>query len=58
MGELTVSAAIIKILDVAPDVPFGGHKKSGVGLEWVIEGLKHYCNSRSLWVWKKVFEEL
>lgn len=42
--------------DVAPDVPFGGHKESGIGMEWGIEGLKHYCNSRSLWVWKKVFE--
>ncbi|KAJ4372614.1 hypothetical protein N0V86_007976 [Didymella sp. IMI 355093] len=42
--------------DVAPDVPFGGHKESGIGMEWGIEGLKHYCNSRSLWVWRKVFE--
>lgn len=42
--------------DVDPRVPFGGHKESGVGMEWGIEGLKHYTNSRSLWVWKKVFE--
>lgn len=42
--------------DVDPQVPFGGHKESGVGMEWGIEGLKHYTNSRSLWVWKKVFE--
>lgn len=42
--------------DVDPKVPFGGHKESGVGMEWGIEGLKHYTNSRSLWVWKKVFE--
>lgn len=30
--------------------------RSGLGMEWGIEGLKHYTNSRSLWVWKKVFE--
>ncbi|KAI4906534.1 hypothetical protein J4E90_010427 [Alternaria incomplexa] len=34
----------------------GGHKESGVGMEWGMEGLKHYTNSRSLWVWKRVFE--
>lgn len=42
--------------DVDPKVPFGGHKESGLGMEWGMEGLKHYTNSRSLWVWKKVFE--
>ncbi|KAM0295844.1 hypothetical protein ACHAO9_000930 [Fusarium lateritium] len=42
--------------DVAPNVPFGGHKESGMGVEWGIEGFKHYTNSRSLWLWKKVFE--
>ena len=42
--------------DVDPKVPFGGHKESGIGMEWGMEGLKHYTNSRSLWVWKKVFE--
>lgn len=42
--------------DVDPKVPFGGHKESGIGMEWGYEGLKHYTNSRSLWVWKKVFE--
>ncbi|KAM6536023.1 hypothetical protein FALCPG4_005544 [Fusarium falciforme] len=39
--------------DVAPNVPFGGHKWSGVGSEWGMTGLKAYCNSRSLWKWKK-----
>ncbi|KAK0390095.1 hypothetical protein NLU13_3668 [Sarocladium strictum] len=42
--------------DVAPNVPFGGHKESGIGMEWGIEGFKHYTNSRSLWVWKNIFE--
>ncbi|KAF2649760.1 aldehyde dehydrogenase-like protein [Lophiostoma macrostomum CBS 122681] len=41
--------------DVAPNVPFGGHKESGIGMEWGVEGLKHYTNTRSLWVWNKVF---
>jgi acyl-CoA reductase-like NAD-dependent aldehyde dehydrogenase len=41
--------------DVAPNVPFGGHKESGIGMEWGIEGLKHFTNTRSLWVWKKTF---
>lgn len=41
--------------DVAPNVPFGGHKESGIGMEWGTEGLKNYTNSRSLWVWKNVF---
>ncbi|KAM0421297.1 hypothetical protein ACHAPT_010825 [Fusarium lateritium] len=41
--------------DVAPNVPFGGHKESGIGMEWGIEGFKHFTNSRSLWVWKKIF---
>ncbi|KAI6080276.1 aldehyde dehydrogenase-like protein [Hypoxylon rubiginosum] len=35
--------------DVAPHVPFGGHKESGIGMEWGIEGLKHYTNVRILW---------
>lgn len=42
--------------DVAPSVPFGGHKESGIGMEWGIEGFRHYTNSRSVWVWKKVFD--
>lgn len=42
--------------DVAPNVPFGGHKESGIGMEWGIEGFKHFTNTRSLWVWKKTFE--
>ncbi len=42
--------------DVAPHVPFGGHKESGIGMEWGLEGFKHYTNVTSLWVWKKVFD--
>lgn len=43
--------------DVAPHVPYGGHKESGNGVEWGIAGFKQYTNSRSIWVWKKIFNE-
>lgn len=42
--------------DVAPGVPFGGHKASGLGREWGREGLKAYTNTTSLWVWKTTFD--
>ncbi|KAJ5692503.1 hypothetical protein N7462_001926 [Penicillium macrosclerotiorum] len=42
--------------DVAPNVPFGGHKFSGLGSEWGMTGMKAYCNSRSLWIWKKIYD--
>ncbi|CAG8907711.1 unnamed protein product [Penicillium egyptiacum] len=35
--------------DVAPHVPFGGHKESGIGVELGLEGLKGFCNSQTLW---------
>lgn len=40
--------------DVAPNVPFGGHKWSGIGMEWGIIGLKAFCNPQTLWL-KKTF---
>ncbi|KAL7931319.1 aldehyde dehydrogenase [Trichoderma chlorosporum] len=43
-------------LDVAPNVPFGGTKESGLGREWGIEGLKQFTDHVSLWVWKKIFD--
>lgn len=36
--------------DVSPKVPFGGHKASGIGTEWGLNGLTAYCNSQTLWV--------
>ncbi|KAK8075739.1 hypothetical protein PG997_010402 [Apiospora hydei] len=45
--------------DVAPHVPFGGTKRAGsVSMEWGVMGLKSYTKPRSLWVWKKVFEDV
>ncbi|KAJ6188706.1 aldehyde dehydrogenase [Penicillium mononematosum] len=37
---------------VAPHVPFGGCKESGTGVEWGVDGLKAYCNSQTVWVFK------
>lgn len=31
-------------LNVHPNIPFGGHKNSGVGIEFGEEGLKEFCN--------------
>ncbi|KAL8940329.1 MAG: hypothetical protein Q9211_002342 [Gyalolechia sp. 1 TL-2023] len=39
--------------DVSPIIPFGGHKWSGIGTEWGLNGLKSYCNPQSLWLKKK-----
>lgn len=49
-GSVWVNAHI----DVSPMVPFGGHKESGIGSEWGASGLKHFCNSQSLFLKKKV----
>ncbi|KAL4945753.1 hypothetical protein BDV06DRAFT_8795 [Aspergillus oleicola] len=38
--------------EVSPFVPFGGHKASGIGTEWGLQGLTQYCNSQSLWIKK------
>lgn len=36
--------------DVAPNAPFGGHRGSGLGTEWGLNGLLGYCNSQTLWL--------
>lgn len=40
--------------DVMPTAPFGGHKQSGIGVEWGLTGLLGYCNSQTQWL-KKSF---
>ncbi|KAL9004279.1 MAG: hypothetical protein Q9188_002914 [Gyalolechia gomerana] len=40
--------------EVSPIIPFGGHKWSGIGTEWGLNGVKAYCNAQSLWLKKKV----
>ncbi|KAF5664454.1 aldehyde dehydrogenase (nad+) [Fusarium heterosporum] len=34
--------------DITPMAPFGGHKESGIGAEWGVNGLKGFCNVQSL----------
>ncbi|KAJ5192667.1 hypothetical protein N7449_008809 [Penicillium cf. viridicatum] len=38
--------------DVAPNVSTGGHKWSGIGSEWGVDGLASYCNTQTLWLKK------
>jgi acyl-CoA reductase-like NAD-dependent aldehyde dehydrogenase len=33
-------------LVLSPNVPFGGNKDSGLGLQYALEGLKEYCYQR------------
>jgi len=33
---------------------FGGHKQSGIGVEWGIEGLKSYCNAKTFYLQKRL----
>lgn len=37
-------------MELRPDVPFGGHKWSGIGSEWGVLGLKQWCNSQTIWL--------
>jgi len=34
--------------DLSPMAPFGGHKESGIGLEWGLNGLKALCNVQTI----------
>lgn len=36
--------------EVAPNVPFGGHKHSGMGMDWGDVGLQGWCNPQAYWV--------
>ncbi|KAH7117407.1 aldehyde dehydrogenase domain-containing protein [Dactylonectria macrodidyma] len=40
--------------DLSPIAPFGGHKESGVGVEWGANGLKELCNVQTLFLNKHV----
>lgn len=35
--------------ELVPHMPFGGHKASGIGMEWGTLGLKGWCNGQSFW---------
>ncbi|TGJ85560.1 hypothetical protein E0Z10_g3202 [Xylaria hypoxylon] len=36
--------------ELAPNVPFGGHKESGLGMDWGQVGLEGWCNPQAYWV--------
>lgn len=38
--------------ELDPRAPFGGHKESGIGLEFGMGGLKGWCNSQTLYLRK------
>ncbi|KAI1852196.1 hypothetical protein JX265_013049 [Neoarthrinium moseri] len=40
-------------LELQPNAPFGGHKQSGIGCEWGLQGLRSYCNTQTLFLKKK-----
>ncbi|KAM5368089.1 hypothetical protein ACJZ2D_009693 [Fusarium nematophilum] len=47
--ELEVGSVWInEHLGIQPTATFGGHKKSGIGREWGLDGLRGYCNSQTL----------
>lgn len=41
-------------MEVGPQFAFGGHKQSGVGVEWGTAGLKGFCNVQTLYLKKTV----
>ena len=43
---------INEIHQFAPNIPFGGHKQSGMGVENALEGLSEYTNSQTIMVKK------
>ncbi|KAJ0115157.1 hypothetical protein J7T55_001567 [Diaporthe amygdali] len=42
--------------DLSPIAPFGGHKESGIGSEWGLNGLKAFCNVQTLFLNKSLPE--
>ncbi|CAG7938633.1 unnamed protein product [Penicillium nalgiovense] len=39
---------------LSPTALFGGHKESGIGAEWGLNGLKAFCNIQTLFLKKSV----
>jgi aldehyde dehydrogenase (NAD+) len=35
---------------IAPDLPFGGYKSSGIGREWGLEGIEEYLETKAIGV--------
>jgi aldehyde dehydrogenase (NAD+) len=43
-GSISVNGG----LPIAPDLPFGGYKSSGIGREWGREGIEEYLETKSI----------
>lgn len=39
-------------MDLQPNATFGGHKQSGVGSEWGLNGLRSYCATQTVFLAK------
>lgn len=39
---------------LTPMATFGGHKQSGLGSEWGLDGMKSYCNPQTLFLAKSL----
>jgi acyl-CoA reductase-like NAD-dependent aldehyde dehydrogenase len=37
-------------LGIKPTATFGGHKQSGIGREWGVDGLRGYCNTQTVFL--------
>ncbi|ETS75774.1 hypothetical protein PFICI_12718 [Pestalotiopsis fici W106-1] len=35
--------------EIVASTPFAGHKQSGLGVEWGVDGLKSYCNTKAVY---------
>ena len=44
------SVWINKHMEIQPTATFGGHKKSGIGREWGLDGLRGYCNVQTVFL--------
>ncbi|KAK0736347.1 Aldehyde/histidinol dehydrogenase [Apiosordaria backusii] len=41
--------------ELSPYVPSGGHKWSGIGMDWGVIGMKGWCNTQAYWVRKTIY---
>ena len=44
----TVSVSVNGGMCIAPDLPFGGYKRSGIGREWGREGIEEFLEMKAI----------